>query len=68
MDEAEQEWKKKECFGTNKTRKESSRFLLELKHRKEMTCDMYSTLPPTIPYSGSMADLSIAYRYITGRV
>eukprot|EP00978_Attheya_sp_CCMP212_P022637 scaffold67788_cov48-Attheya_sp.AAC.2 len=34
MDEAEQEWKRKECFGTNKTRKESSRFLLELKHRK----------------------------------
>eukprot|EP00978_Attheya_sp_CCMP212_P031260 scaffold117511_cov59-Attheya_sp.AAC.1 len=34
MDEAEQEWKRKECFGTNKTRKESSRLLLELKHRK----------------------------------
>eukprot|EP00978_Attheya_sp_CCMP212_P042507 scaffold260216_cov45-Attheya_sp.AAC.1 len=44
MDEAEQEWKRKECFGTNKTRKESSRFLLELKHRKR-TCDNRTTNP-----------------------
>ena len=30
-----QEWKKEESFGTNKTRKESSRFLLGMKHRNQ---------------------------------
>ena len=34
MDNAEQESKRKESLGTDKTRKESSRFLLERKHRK----------------------------------
>ena len=32
MDNAEQESKRKESLGTNKTRKESSGFLLERKH------------------------------------
>eukprot|EP00978_Attheya_sp_CCMP212_P026726 scaffold88416_cov36-Attheya_sp.AAC.1 len=36
MENAEQERKSKESLGTDKTRKESSGFLLQLKHRKNL--------------------------------